>query len=69
VINQYADTKWNEPAWLGKIDAEIKRSNWFEARQTIDAFVERYPDKVKLVEDASRKVLAQDSKSRDSRSK
>jgi|GEM_PF-136288 len=69
VINQYADTKWNEPAWLGKIDAEIRRSNWFEARQTIDAFVERYPDKVKLVEDASRKVLAHDSKSRDSKSK
>jgi hypothetical protein len=69
VINQYADTKWNEPAWLGKIDAEIRLRNWFEARQTIDAFVERYPDKGKLVEDASRKVLSHDSKSRDSKSK
>ncbi|AOS84867.1 hypothetical protein BIU88_12455 [Chlorobaculum limnaeum] len=69
VINQYADTKWIEPAWVGKIDTEIKRANWFEARQSIETFQQLFPGKEKLVEDAAKKVLSHYSNSRDPKSK
>lgn len=69
VINQYADTKWIEPAWVGKIDMEVKRGNWFEARQSIETFQQLFPGKGNLVEDAAKKVLSHYSNSRDSKSK
>lgn len=69
VVNQYADTKWIEPAWVGKIDMEIKRGNWFEARQTIETFQQLFPGKGALVEDAAKKVLSHYSNSRDPKSK
>jgi outer membrane protein assembly factor BamD len=69
IIDQYADTKWSEPAWIGKIDMEVKRENWFEARQSIESFQQQFPAKAKLVEEAAKKVVAHSSKSRDSKSK
>jgi len=69
VINQYTDTKWIESAWIGKIDMEINRNNWFEARQSIETFRQQFPAKARLVEDASRKVLTHHSNSRDPKSK
>lgn len=69
VINQYADTKWIEPAWVGKIDMEVTRGNWFEARQSIETFQQLFPGKGNLVEDAAKKVLSHYSNSRDSKSK
>ncbi|RXK87748.1 outer membrane protein assembly factor BamD [Chlorobaculum sp. 24CR] len=69
VINQYADTKWVEPAWIGKIDSEIKHQNWFEARQSIEAFQQLFPGKGKQVEDAARKVTAHYSNERDPKTK
>jgi outer membrane protein assembly factor BamD len=69
VINQYADTKWNEASWIGKIDMEIKRDNWFEARQSIQAFQQLFPAKGKLVEAAAKKVTAHYSNERDPKSK
>jgi outer membrane protein assembly factor BamD len=69
IIDQYADTKWIEPAWIGKIDMEIKRKNWFEARQSIETFQQQFPAKAKLVEAASKEVLAHYSNTRDPKSK
>jgi outer membrane protein assembly factor BamD len=69
VVNQYPDTKWIEPAWIGKIDMEIKRENWFEARQSIETFRQQFPAKAHLVDEASKKVVAHASSSRDPKSK
>jgi len=69
VINQYTDTKWIEPAWVGKIDSEVKNKSWFEARQSIETFQQLFPGKDKLVEDAARKVTAHYSDERDPKSK
>ncbi|NTW54868.1 MAG: outer membrane protein assembly factor BamD [Chlorobaculum sp.] len=69
IVNQYADTKWIESAWIGKIEMEIKRENWFEARQSIEAFRQLFPAKAHLVEEASKKVVAHASNSRDPKSK
>ncbi|NTV68167.1 MAG: outer membrane protein assembly factor BamD [Chlorobaculum sp.] len=69
IINQYADTKWAEPAWIGKIDMQIKRENWFEARQSIESFQQQFPAKAKLVEAASKVVLAHYSDARDPKKK
>lgn len=69
VINQYADTKWIEPAWVGKIDMEVKRGNWFEARQSIETFQQLFPGKGNLVEEAAKKVLSHYSNTRDPKSK
>ncbi|NTW52265.1 MAG: tetratricopeptide repeat protein [Chlorobiaceae bacterium] len=64
VIALYPDTKWLEPAWLGKIDMDIKRHKWFEARQAIEQFQQLYPDKSKKVEVAYKKVMDNFSNSR-----
>ncbi len=64
VIGLYPDTRWLEPAWLGKIDMDIKRHKWFEARQAIEQFQQLYPDKSKKVEGAYKKVMENFSNSR-----
>jgi outer membrane protein assembly factor BamD len=69
VISQYPDTRWIESAWIGKIDMEIKRENWFEAGQSIETFRQQYPAKAHLVEADARKVLNHPSNSRDPKSK
>jgi len=66
IINQYPDTKWVQSAWLGKIDTSIRRNKWFEARQTIERFQQRYPDKSKEVEGSYKKVMEHFSEERDS---
>jgi outer membrane protein assembly factor BamD len=64
VIGKYPDTKWVEPAWIGKIDMAIKRHKWFEARQAIEQFQQLFPDKGNKVEGAYKKVLENFSNSR-----
>jgi len=66
VIGQFADTKWLEPAWIGKIDMAVKRHKWFEARQAIEQFQQQFPDKGKKVEGAYKKVLENFSNTRNS---
>jgi outer membrane protein assembly factor BamD len=66
ITSQYADTKWAEPAWAGKIDMQIERGKWFEARQSIERFKELFPDKVALIDGAHKKVLAYFSDARKS---
>ncbi|MBN1928699.1 MAG: outer membrane protein assembly factor BamD [Chlorobiaceae bacterium] len=69
IINQYPETKWVKPAWLGKIDTYISRSKWYEARQTIERFQQMYPESGKEVEVAYRKVMEHFSESRNTESK
>ncbi|NTU58620.1 MAG: outer membrane protein assembly factor BamD [Chlorobiaceae bacterium] len=64
IIVLYPDTKWLEPAWLGKIDMNVKRNKWFEARQAIEQYQQLFPDKTKKVEGAYKKVLENFSNSR-----
>ncbi|HHE32349.1 MAG TPA: outer membrane protein assembly factor BamD [Chlorobaculum parvum] len=68
IINQYPDTKWVKSAWLGKIDTSIRRSKWFEARQTIERFQQLYPANSKEVEGSYKKVMEHFSKVRDTES-
>lgn len=65
VIEQFPDTKLIEPAWIGKIDTEIARSKWFEARQSIERFKDQFPDRHAAVEAAYTKVMAHFSESRE----
>lgn len=58
IIERYSDTKWVEPAWHGKIDTQIARNKWFEARQSIERYQQLFPDNVASVEPAYKKVLA-----------
>lgn len=69
VVTQYADTKWAEPAWSGKIDMQIERGKWFEARQSIERFKELFPEKVTSIDLAHKKVLAYFSDARKSETK
>jgi len=69
VINQYPDTKWVKSAWLGKIDTNIRRNKWFEARQTIERFQQLYPDNSKEVEASYKKVMEHFSEARNPESK
>ncbi|NTU52537.1 MAG: hypothetical protein HGA97_02315 [Chlorobiaceae bacterium] len=64
IIRQYPDTKWNDPSWAGKIDMQIERGKWFEARQSIERFQQQFPDKGALVEVSSKKVMENFSESR-----
>lgn len=69
VINQYPDTKWVKPAWLGKINTSILRDKWFEARQMIERFQLLYPEKNKAVELDYKKVMEHFSEARNPESK
>lgn len=57
VVDSFADTVWNEPAWLGKIDMAVKRGKWFEARQAIEQYQQLFPDKHDKVDATYKKVL------------
>jgi outer membrane protein assembly factor BamD len=69
IINQYSDTKWIEQAWAGKIEMNIKRGKWFEARQSVERFQQLYPEKSKHVDALARKVTEHFSSTRNQRSK
>jgi outer membrane protein assembly factor BamD len=57
VIDEYSDTAWNEPAWIGKIDMAVKRSKWFEARQAIEQYQQHFPENRDKVDATYKKVL------------
>jgi outer membrane protein assembly factor BamD len=63
VIRLYPDTSFLEPAWLGKINVNVKRQKWFEARQAIEQYKQLFPDKQDKVEGTYQKVLSNFNKS------
>ncbi len=44
IISHYSDTSYAKLAWAGKIDVLIKRKKWFDARQTLDQYLQLFPD-------------------------
>jgi outer membrane protein assembly factor BamD len=44
VIKRFADTKYYEPALIGKIESLIVREHWEEADDSITLFEERFPE-------------------------
>jgi outer membrane protein assembly factor BamD len=66
VITFFKDSKWYEPAWVGKINIAVKRKRWFEARQAIEEFQRLFPDKRDKIEGLYKKVLTNFSNSRKS---
>ena len=44
VVEKYHDTKYAEPAYLGKVKALIARGKYEEAKEGIDKYFEKYPN-------------------------
>lgn len=44
IIGSYSDTSYAKLAWAGKIDVLIKRKKWFDARQTLEQYLQLFPD-------------------------
>jgi outer membrane protein assembly factor BamD len=57
VLKFYSDTSFYEQAWLGKIDVAVKRKKWYEARQAIEEYQQRFPNHKNKVEGLYKKVL------------
>jgi outer membrane protein assembly factor BamD len=57
VIKFYPDTIFHEQAWLGKINVAVKRKKWYEARQAIEEYQQRFPDHRDKVEGIYKNVL------------
>lgn len=57
VIKRYPDTGYSEQAWKGKIDVLIKRKKWFEADQTLDRYLQLYPDKQNEMQNTRDRII------------
>jgi outer membrane protein assembly factor BamD len=56
VIKRYSETVYVPQAWVGKIDALMKRKKWFEAGQALDQYLQLYPDKHRDMKGAREKI-------------
>ncbi|MBM3163467.1 MAG: outer membrane protein assembly factor BamD [Chlorobi bacterium] len=57
VIRRYPDTIYIEPAWKGRIDALVKRKKWYEAGQTLDRYLQLYPDKSTEMQETRDRIM------------
>lgn len=57
VIRYFPDTAYHEKAWRGKIDVAIQRKKWFEARQTIEQYIQKYPAQREAIDPIYKMVL------------
>lgn len=58
VISGYSDSDYFEPALRGKIDVLMIRSRWADAREAIELYEERFPDRKSAVAFARQRVDA-----------
>ena len=56
VINRYSDTSYAKLAWTGKIDVLINRKKWFDARQTLEQYLELFPDRQQEMKGVKEKI-------------
>jgi outer membrane protein assembly factor BamD len=56
VMTGYSDSPYYETALLGKIDMLLLREKWTEAKDDIEKYEERFPDRKSRVEGAKAKV-------------
>jgi len=58
LIRYFPDTVYQEKAWRGKIDVAVQRKKWFEARQTIEQYLQKFPEQREAIDGIYKKVLA-----------
>ncbi len=56
VIKRYSDTIFFKQALAAKIDVLMKRKKWFDAGQTLDQYVQLYPEKEKEMKGVREKI-------------
>ncbi len=56
VIKRYSDTIYLKPALAAKIDVLMKRKKWFDAGQTLDQYVQLYPEKEREMKGVREKI-------------
>lgn len=56
LIRKYPETSYVPLAWDGKIDVLVKRKKWFDAGQTLDQYLELYPEKEKQMRSVREKI-------------
>ncbi len=56
VLSKFGDTKYAEPALIGKIDALIIREKWEDAEYDINRYAEAFPEKRARVEQMRKKM-------------
>ncbi len=61
LIERYSDTSYLKQGIEGKIDVLVKRKKWFDASQTLEQYLKRYPEKMREMQ-GIKKNIAQNLK-------
>ncbi len=56
LIERYSDTSYLKQGIEGKIEVLVKRKKWFDASQTLDQYLKRFPEKKREMQSIKNKI-------------